>query len=788
MSFNFRKHRLTLIIVGLALLIGASIAPFMSASCSTRPQQMTPAEQKALDQLRAMTRNGVLPAEDAVARIESQFPNTKAAGLARLVRARIKLKANDAGGAAAMLDSSAIRERTALGDYALFMRARAFEQMGRRVEARAAYEQLARDFSSSIRARDALLRNAEMVMQDGQAAAAPVLLKDLIAKRDASALLLAAKAYEQTSDSTRALDAYRRIYFNAPTSAESAEAALAITRLNSTTSPATAEEAITRADKFFEEKRYGEAATAYSDAFARFPNTASAPNQLHRGIAASNAKRTADAIAALSSVPSSAGETRAEALYYLAQTYANSRQWEMARGSIEELRRAFPQSSFAPRALVLAGQIARDAKNASEASLFFRAAVNSYPGRAEVAQAQFEIAWLAHEGKNYQESSRLLTEHLALYADKNTDNRGRAGYWAARDSERAGKLAEASALYEAMQGRYGANWYGHLSKQRLDTMARNGNVPRADFAPDSTVGRAISNLQTVTVAEELAGAAENERITKADQLNNVGLDDWALEELNVASQAAPASPRVNLALARIYRSREENLRAFNTLKKSYPDYAQMKPEEMTRDEWDVFYPLAYWDIITQEARARRLDPHQVAGLIRQESVFDPRARSSAKAYGLMQLLVSTGALVARKYGIDRDITEQALYEPRLNIQLGTGYMRDQFDKYGRIEYVAAAYNAGPGRVVQWRQTLPLEMDEWAEAIPFKETRGYVQGVVRNQLQYERLYDDTGQFRAEVGSRAVNPPASDAAQSGASPAQPANPTVRPRRVTGNEREE
>jgi hypothetical protein len=90
--------------------------------------------------------------------------------------------------------------------------------------------------------------------------------------------------------------------------------------------------------------------------------------------------------------------------------------------------------------------------------------------------------------------------------------------------------------------------------------------------------------------------------------------------------------------------------------------------------------------------------------------------------------------------------------------------------------------------VKWRAELPAEMDEWAEAVPFKETRGYVQGVVRNQLQYERLYDDAGQFRAEVGSRAVNPPASDAAQNGASAAQPANPTVRPRRVTGNEREE
>jgi soluble lytic murein transglycosylase len=254
-----------------------------------------------------------------------------------------------------------------------------------------------------------------------------------------------------------------------------------------------------------------------------------------------------------------------------------------------------------------------------------------------------------------------------------------------------------------------------------------------------------------------------------------------MEELNAAAGVAGASPRVNLQLARIFRSREENLNAFNALKRSYPDYSQMKPEELTRDEWDVFYPLAYWDIIQQEARARRLDPHQVAGLIRQESVFDPRARSSARAYGLMQLLVPTGAIVARKYGIQRDVTEQSLYEPRLNIQLGTGYMRDQFDKYGRIEYVAAAYNAGPGRVVQWRASLPPEMDEWAEAIPFKETRLYVQGVVRNTLQYERLYDDNGQFRAEVGARPIYP-TSNTAQSGA------DATVRTRRITGNEKEE
>ena len=779
---KFNKHRLILILIGVSVLVCAALSPFMIVSCLTR--QQTPAEVKALETLRAMTRGGVLPADVAVARIESDFPRTKAAGLAILVRARIKIHANDYAAAATLLDTNIVNDYTVLGDYALFMRANALEQTGRLAEARLNYEQLIRDYPASIRSREATLRIADLLARSGEWAAVPLLLKELAANDDAAALLLIAKAYEQTADPNRALAAYRRIYFYAPAALESAQASQAITRLGSTGSPATSEEAIARANKLYEAKSYSEALGAYNDAFARFP-LASSENQLKRGISASHARMTTEAVAAFNSIPSSAEEIRAEALYYLAQTYARDRQWEQARATVEQLLRVFPKSSFTPRALASAGQIAQDAKNSGDASYFLSAAVSAAPGSAEVAQAQFDLAWLAHESKNYQESSRLLTEHLALYVDKNNDNRGRAGYWAARDSERAGKLDEARALYQAMLGRYDANWYGYLAKQRLDAMGRS--APRKTFAADSVVGRAIANLQTVTVAEETATSAEDVRITKADQLTNIGVDEWALEELALATDKAPNSPRINLAIAQIYRSQEDNVRALNTLRKSFPDYSQMKPEEMTREEWDVFYPLAYWDIIVQESRAKNLDPYQVAGLIRQETVFITKARSAAKAYGLMQVLVPTATLTAKKYGVSRTITAEALFEPRLNIQLGTAYLRDQLDKFGRIEYVAAAYNAGPLRAVQWRAALPAEIDEWADAVPFKETRGYIQGVVRNRLQYERLYDANGKFRPEVGTHAVSHQQAGAPNT--SPAvEPANSTVRRRRVIGNEEDE
>jgi soluble lytic murein transglycosylase len=779
------KYRLALVVIGIAIVIGASLPAFMTASCLTR--QQTSAELRALDGLRTMTRGGVLPSEEVVARIESEYPRTKAAALARIVHARIRLNAKDFAGAAALLDASVIRDQSALGDYALFMRGSALEQAGRLPEARTVYEDLVEDYPASTRVREASLRVANILMRSGGVATVATQLKDLVAKDDPAALLLTARAAEQTSDPTRALATYRRLYFYAPAATESVDAASAIVRLGSTLSAANADEAIARAEKLYSAKRFLDATQAYGEAFTRFPGTATPAVQLRRVIAATNVRKTADAVSSLNTIPASAGETRAEALYYVAQAYARAKQWAQARATVEELRRSYASSQFTPRALVSVGQIAEDANNDTDASYFLRTAMAGYQGSVAVAQAQFDLAWMTHETKSFAESSKLLTEHLAYYADKNTDNRGRAGYWAARDSERAGKLAEARALYNAMQGRYDANWYGYLAKQRLDAMLRSGvgTIPPKSFPAGSVMARAIANLQTVTVAEETAGAAEDKLIEKSDELNNVGLNDWALEELAVASAAAGDSPNVNLAIARIYRSEEDNVRALNVLKRSFPDYSQMKPEELTREEWDVFYPLAYWDIIVQESRARNLDPYQVAGLIRQETVFMSHARSNAAAYGLMQLLVPTGRLTAKKYGVERGITEESLYEPRLNIQLGTAYLRDQIDKFGRIEYVAAAYNAGPNRAVLWQATLPSEIDEWAEAVPFKETRGYVQGVVRNRLQYMRLYDANGKFKPEVGTKAVT----RRPVAGASPATEVDdPSVRKRRVNEGEHEE
>jgi soluble lytic murein transglycosylase len=699
-------------------------------------------EARGLSQLRSLTRHG-RPDEDALAKLEKDYPNTKLAGLARLARARARMTAGDFAAAAQMLTDKSVT-RTDLAEYALLWRAKALAQSGQRAEADKLYAEYAGRYAASFLARDAKIVQAENLLANGQTAEAQTLVKDLAAKRDGSALAVVAQAVEKAGDAAATDAAYRRLYFAAP---KHELAAAWLAKQTAPPAPSNAEEAFNLADGFYAAKSAKEAADAYAKAFAQYPQSATNEQRFQYGFAAADQKRAAQAADAFKSVT---GERRAEALFYAAQALANARLWAQAAGPVAELRRSFAQNDWTPRAMVAAGNAAFDANSKAEAQNYYKAALAAYPKRAATAAAHFGLAWLAHEQKNYTEASRLFIEHLADYADKSTDFRGRAGYWAARDTERAGDKDNARILYGALLDRYDANWYGYLARQRLDALGRQEYV----FAADSTLGRAVQNLKTVSVAQESAGPDADERLKKAEQLDLVGEKDLAVNELNQALKKYPTSLRLNLAYAKIFRAREQNLNSLNALKRVYPDFSQMKPEELTREEWDVFYPLNYWEQIKDFAKRRNLDAFQVAGLIRQESIFDPRVKSSANAYGLMQLILPTARTTAKKYGAQANITESALYQPALNIELGTGYMREMYDKFGRIEYVAAGYNAGPGRVPGWRASLPPDLDDWVEAIPFKETRGYVQGVVRNTLQYRRLYDEQGQFKAEVGKNAA----------------------------------
>ncbi|KGM54435.1 lytic murein transglycosylase [Lysobacter daejeonensis GH1-9] len=165
-----------------------------------------------------------------------------------------------------------------------------------------------------------------------------------------------------------------------------------------------------------------------------------------------------------------------------------------------------------------------------------------------------------------------------------------------------------------------------------------------------------------------------------------------------------------------------------------------------RDELRLYhlrFPLHHDATIRREATRQKIDPAWVAAEIRAESVFNPTARSSANAMGLMQVIPATGAAVATRIGLPWT-GPAMLYDPDTNIAIGTAYLRQLMDQYGGQPYFTiAGYNAGPSPLARWQEQRPgMDPDFWIETISYKETREYVARVLAFSVIYDwRLNGD-----------------------------------------------
>ncbi|RKZ81310.1 MAG: transglycosylase [Gammaproteobacteria bacterium] len=155
--------------------------------------------------------------------------------------------------------------------------------------------------------------------------------------------------------------------------------------------------------------------------------------------------------------------------------------------------------------------------------------------------------------------------------------------------------------------------------------------------------------------------------------------------------------------------------------------------------WDALnlrFPIVYDTAILKAGKTNGLDPSWLFGIARQESAFNPRARSHVGATGLMQLMPKTGKLIARLINHPMKKTSELL-NPDRNIQLGSAYLRRMYDKNQHNPVLAtASYNAGPHRVKGWLPKQNMSADIWIENIPFDETRKYTSNV----LSYAAVFD------------------------------------------------
>ena len=142
------------------------------------------------------------------------------------------------------------------------------------------------------------------------------------------------------------------------------------------------------------------------------------------------------------------------------------------------------------------------------------------------------------------------------------------------------------------------------------------------------------------------------------------------------------------------------------------------------------YPLHYAEFVRVHAREHDLDPALMAAVIYQESKFDPNAKSSSGAIGLMQLTPETAHGIAVRTGGSAFHTAD-LYDADINIRYGAWYLHNLFKKYGSERLVLAAYNAGQGNVDRWRAKGPPSQ--------FAETRAYVKRVEHLKDVYRQAW-------------------------------------------------
>ncbi len=734
------RFRLPVLIALMVLL--ASIGEGMNANVQ---------EEAGLASLRALTEHHSRPSADQLQQIESQYPNTRAAALAHFLRGVIEYEAQRYEAAIRWLSADQLQQRLRVGDHALFMLADSLARLGRLRAAEAAFARLAERYPDSIYARNALFRAAELAAEQGKIDRATSRLAFLAERKDPQALLRLARLYEKQGHHRTALNIYEEIYLDLPPSREAIEAERALQAAGvlvkgRVTLPY--RRLRKRVEALYEAQAYTDVIQLHTNILRAYPQSAKDGEvQLHYGISLYHTRALRQAVNVLKTLKLTAS-LEAERLYYLAEGYRR-RGLEAAFINVSEtLVKRFPHSSWAAATLRSRGRYFLRHNRDALAIKVFRQLLALQPASSYAPEAAYRVGMAAYFRRRYEEAATVLINSLVRYP--NTRYAGPALYWAARAEERRGQWDRALALFERLLIRYRYTMYGQFALARIERL-RTQHPAVKPIVPDprSPLGRALANIKPAQPPPESLTEAAVDHVQRARELRLIGLDDLALKELTVAWKRAPRSRAVSLELARLHHRQGHYLTAIRILRRVHPEYTLYQGEGVSPEVERLLFPLAYWEIIRREAEHHRLDPYLIAGLIRQESAFDEQARSRAGARGLMQLIPSTGRRVARHYGLRR-VSIRRLYDPELNIRLGTLYFAQMVERFGKIEYALAAYNAGPTRVAQWLHQYPhLEIDEWIERIPLAETRFYVKAVIRNAAHYRRLYGEEGDSSASL---------------------------------------
>lgn len=430
------------------------------------------------------------------------------------------------------------------------------------------------------------------------------------------------------------------------------------------------------------------------------------------GVAMHNGRRYAAALAHLESQELDDSELDSERLYWGVRSAAGAKEFAAMSRLCERLRRRYNASRWATEAMAAAGDRQLTAEDYAEARAHFAACAATKSDSPLLAYCQWRMAFEAYFARK-PDAYQKLDAFVERFP--NATQTSAALYYLGRLAESQKDEARARAFYSRVATQFANHYYATLARAR-GGVAESPTV--LDFTPDDEMKLSIERASLLAAA---------------------GLDDYAEREIRFARTRRPAHITA-LALAKLTARRGEHDKAMRWIKGTYPGYLTLALDAAPREFWRLTFPLPYREDVEKHARAQGLDPFLIAGLIRQESEFNPKAISRSKAHGLMQVMPPTGRELARKLGI-KPFSTPMLLDPEISLRMGTRHFRDWLAaEKGQIEVTLAAYNAGKTRADRWLARGPYrEPSEFVESIPWAQPRDYVQAVMRNADVYRRLY-------------------------------------------------
>ena len=223
----------------------------------------------------------------------------------------------------------------------------------------------------------------------------------------------------------------------------------------------------------------------------------------------------------------------------------------------------------------------------------------------------------------------------------------------------------------------------------------------------------------------------------------MGLHDEAVPAIEKRFPLAPAREALTRSYAlHLGAASKPSIYAIEVMMKRVPrDY---HPDLLPAAVRQLLYPRYFYGFIAADAKSYDTDPSLLLAIMREESRFNPRAKSQAAARGLLQFIITTARDIGRDVGLV-DVDAEDLYDPRVIIRLGAKYISELGEEFSGDHYrIAAAYNAGPKQVALWTRMQPAEGDDYfLTAVNFDETKHYIRKVMNSYERYTEIYGEAG---------------------------------------------